>query len=90
MITVRFTAHLKRGFPGLDTLSIPATTVRELIPALDLHHPGLSAWIVDEQGALRQHVNIFVNRSMINDRQGLGDTLKPGDEVHIFQALSGG
>jgi molybdopterin synthase sulfur carrier subunit len=91
MITVRFTAHLKRWFPGLDTLQLTAATVRELIPALDMHHPGLCRLDRGRAGsALRQHVNIFVNRSMIHDRQGLGDTLAAGDEVHIFQALSGG
>lgn len=90
MVTVRFTAHLKRWFPGLDSLQLTAATVRELVAGLDMHHPGLAAWIVDERGALRQHVNIFVNREMIHDRRTLGDTLAAGDEVHIFQALSGG
>lgn len=90
MVTVHFTAHLKRWFPGLDRLQLTASTVQELVRGLDGHHPGLAAWIVDERGALRPHVNIFVNREMVRDRRTLGDALSPGDEVHIFQALSGG
>ena len=90
MITVRFTAHLNRWFPGLSSERLQASTLPEMLTQLDAHHPGLSSWIVDERGALRQHVNIFINREMIHDRKTLGDPLQDGDEVHIFQALSGG
>jgi hypothetical protein len=35
-------------------------------------------------------VNVFVNATMIADRDGLSDAVRPDDEVFVFQALSGG
>ena len=61
-----------------------------LVRALDDLHPGLAAYLVDDQGALRKHVNIFVNDQLLDDRKGLADRVGPGDRVFIMQALSGG
>lgn len=90
MASVHFTAHLKRWFPDLGPQEIEAPDVATLVRELDRRHPGLAGYIVDERGALRQHVNIFVNRHMLQDRETLADPLRAGDEVHVFQALSGG
>ena len=88
---VKFTNHLKRFFPDLETnAQIEGSTVAEIIATLDRQHPGLAAYIVDERGALRKHVNIFVNNELIHDRQALQDSVKDADRVFIFQALSGG
>ncbi len=90
MVSVQFTAHLKRWFPDLVPQEIDAPDVASLVRELEGRFPGLAGYIVDERGSLRQHVNIFVNREMLQDREALGDPLSPGDEVHVFQALSGG
>lgn len=90
MVYVRFTSGLRRFFPDLREMSVEAATVAGLVAALDSYHPGLSAYIVDERGALRKHVNIFVNDSMIQDRQALSDTLSADSRVFVVQALSGG
>jgi molybdopterin converting factor small subunit len=47
-------------------------------------------YLLEEDGSLRKHVNIFVRDEMMVDRHRLSDTLTDGDEVLIFQALSGG
>jgi hypothetical protein len=44
-------------------------TVAEVIGVLDERYPGWAAYIIDEQGALRKHVNIFVNDELIQDRR---------------------
>ena len=54
---------------------------------LDRRYPGLRFQIVDEQDGLRPHVKFFVNKAQV---RGLDAPLRPTDEVHIFQALSGG
>lgn len=90
MATVRFTRHLQRWFPGLSSCEVEAADVASLVAALDERHPGLAAYLVDEAGRLRPHVNIFVGDGMLRDREGLGDPLQPGDEVTVMQALSGG
>jgi molybdopterin converting factor small subunit len=53
-------------------------------------YPGLTDYLVDEQGALRKHVNIYIGENLIEDRTNLKDIVNPSDEVLIFQALSGG
>jgi len=73
--------------PDLD---VGGSTVRD---ALDLYfdaHPAVRSYVLDEQGALRKHVVIFVGDEQIIDRSGLGDNLGDDTVVYIFQALSGG
>lgn len=62
-------------------------TLRQLLDDLDRRHPGLKFRVVDEQGRLRQHMRVFLNRSVATD---LDQALKPDDEVTLMQALSGG
>jgi molybdopterin converting factor small subunit len=90
MVRVKFTSHLYRFFPGLSELQVEAANVAEVISKLDEQYPGLGDYIVDETGALRKHVNIFIGDSLIYDRQCLRDSVKAGDQVFIMQALSGG
>lgn len=90
MATVNFTHALKRFYPKLEPFSVSCETVGELIEIMDGKYPGLKNYIVDEQGQLRKHVNIFVRQKLIKDRIHLKDTIDPDDEVYIMQALSGG
>lgn len=90
MATVQFTRHLLRFFPDLSEVRVDAPTVADLVQALDRDHPGLAAYLVDDRGALRQHVNIFVGDARVRDREALSDPLKPDSQVFIIQALSGG
>ncbi|GIK64748.1 MAG: hypothetical protein BroJett018_25420 [Chloroflexota bacterium] len=90
MPIIKFTHHLQRFFPTLAPQSIPGQTVAEIIQELDRRYPGLAAYIVDEQGGLRKHVNIFVDGELIQDRQSLQDAVSEAEVVYIFQALSGG
>lgn len=90
MAHVSFTRHLQRFFPTLEAVEVPASTVRELVEALERRHPGLASYLTDDAGRLRRHVNIFVGDEPIGDRAGLGDALSPDARVFIVQALSGG
>jgi molybdopterin converting factor small subunit len=69
---------------------IEADSIAEVLQALDALYPGFSSYIVDESGALRKHVNIFIGNDIIEDKQKLGDKVNASDEVYIMQALSGG
>lgn len=90
MARVVLTPHLRRFFSRLEEIQLVAGTVAELVVALDRQHPGLAAYIVDDRGALRRHVNIFIGEDPVGDRERLGDPLGPDDTVYILQALSGG
>ena len=89
MPRVTFTANLQRHLdcPSLD---VEGGRVVEVLAAVFAQRPMLRSYIVDDQGRLRRHVNVFVNNVMISDRDGLGDPVGPEDAVFVFQALSGG
>lgn len=90
MPKVSFTRALKRFYPDLETLQVTASNVAEILDHLNDRHPGLKDYLVDEQGHLRQHVNIFIGDKLIRDKVKLLDSVDDQDEVYIMQALSGG
>jgi len=62
-------------------------SLAELLTDLDRQYPGIRFRMIDEQDRLRPHMRLFVNKV---ETRLLATTLTSGDEVHIFQALSGG
>lgn len=91
MVRVRFTSHLQRFFPDLALVEeAEGRTVAAVIADLDRRFPGLAAYIVNEHGGLRPHVNVFLGEEMIQDRKNLGDPVGEDQQIFIFQALSGG
>ncbi len=91
MAKVKYTTHLQKFFPTLKQgLAIEGRTIAEVVAALDSRYPGLGGYIVDERGALRKHVNIFIGDSMIADRERLQDVVSDDQQIFIMQALSGG
>jgi molybdopterin converting factor small subunit len=89
MARVTFTANLQRHL-DVPTLEVGGATAGEVLEAVFAQKPMLRSYIVDDQGRLRRHVNLFVNAAMIADRDGLSDAVGTDDEVFVFQALSGG
>lgn len=90
MPKINFTSALHRFFPDLTEQECKGGTIREVLIEIEKKYPGISDYILNEEGGLRKHVNIFVGEKMIEDRQYLSDPLAEGSEVLIFQALSGG
>lgn len=90
MPQIKFTPNLKQFFPGLTELRVEGSTVSAVIDAINIRWPGIADYILDEQGRVRKHVNIFIDGEMIEDRITLSDPLAESTQVYIFQALSGG
>lgn len=90
MAKVKFTSNLKRFYPDLTTMDLDAKTIAEVVEQIDDQFKGIKDYVVDESGALRKHVNIFIGNELIKDRKSLQDKLEKEDEVYIMQALSGG
>lgn len=92
MPSVEMTSHLYRFFPVLQDhkLVVPAGSVASVLAEIDKIAPGFSDYILDDRGALRRHVNISVNDSIVIDKKTLSDHVPEGGTMYIFQALSGG
>lgn len=76
-----------RSYTGADEVEAEGATIAELLDDLDARYPGLRFRMIDEQGRIRPHMRIFVNRERI---PGIDRPLAASDEVQILQALSGG
>ncbi|MEM9328303.1 MAG: MoaD/ThiS family protein [Bacteroidota bacterium] len=90
MATVKFTSALGRFFPGLSEMQVSGGTIKEVITKVASEVPGIDGYLLEEDGSLRKHVNIFIKEDLIQDRQALSDPVRQSDEVLIYQALSGG
>ncbi len=90
MATVKFTYALKRFFPDLDEMTASGNTLAEVFNEVESSYPKVRSYLIDEQGSLRGHVNIFIDGNMIEDRDGLTDRFSPNSEIYVMQALSGG
>jgi molybdopterin converting factor small subunit len=90
MPTVRFTYALQRFFPGLKNTPANGRTLAEILDEMEVNYPGVRSYLLDEQGSLRKHVNIFIDGALIQDRTALSDLFSEDSEIYILQALSGG
>lgn len=89
MARVTFTANLQKHLSRPDA-SAAGATVAQVLEALFVPDPLLRSYVLDDQGRLRRHVNIFLNNRAVSDRQNLSDPVRENDEIYVFQALSGG
>ena len=89
-ITLWIPAMLRDTCGGASSLSLSAPSVRAALEQVAHDYPALYVNVCDETGAVRRHVNLFVNQSNVRDGEGLDTTLAPGDVVTILPAVSGG
>jgi sulfur-carrier protein len=87
--SVHFTRALQRHVSAPPEV-VAGSTVRDALDAYFVRHPAVRSYVVDEQGALRRHVAVFVNGEPLLDREAQGDTVAERDELYVMQALSGG
>lgn len=89
MPTVSFTSALQRFLPA-PSMHVDGATVADAFAAVFAERPALRGYVLDDQGALRRHVAVYVNGNPVRDRERLADPVGPGGEIYVFQALSGG
>ncbi len=90
-VIVYLSGHLKNFTGGETEVALDAdfADVRNALDSLWQRHPALRDRILTEQGEIRQHVNIFVGTEDVKRQKGLQTAVK-SDEIHIFNAVSGG
>ena len=89
MPRVVFTQNIQRhvACPPSD---VAGNTVREILDAVFATNQRARGYVLDEHGAVRKHMIVFVNGQMIRDREKLSDPVPAEAEVYVMQALSGG
>jgi molybdopterin synthase sulfur carrier subunit len=86
-ILVRLPVLFTALFPTADrSLELSVETVGEMIDALDARWPGMRDRLCDSTPAIRRHINVFVE----GRRASLDTRLRPGADVFIVTAISGG
>jgi sulfur-carrier protein len=91
-VTFLIPAHLAALAANQKTILVEpqSPTVRAALEALWQHSPALRDRVVDEQGEVRQHINIFVGAECIRFVEGLATPAPEGSEISIVPAVSGG
>jgi len=89
MATIRFTSHLVRHRPA-PQVKAEGGTVAEVLARGFEGDDLLRSYVLDEQGRLRKHVNVYLDGKLISDRVRLTDPVRPEAEIYVLQALSGG
>jgi sulfur-carrier protein len=89
MVQLNFSSALQRHVP-CPPLTVSAHTVREALEQAFEREPRLRGYLLDDQGALRKHMAVFVNGAAVRDRRSLADQVGDGSEIAVIQALSGG
>jgi sulfur-carrier protein len=86
---VLFTPALQR-FLHAPQAHVAGATVGEALGAAFAEHPALRGYVLDDQGAVRRHVNIYVDGEPVRDRVRLSDPVGPECRIYVLQALTGG
>lgn len=84
-----FTANLQRHV-SCPPAEVAAGTLRDVLEATFASNEKARRYVLDDQGAIRHHMVVFVNGAQIVDRTTLSDVVPDGAEVWVMQALSGG
>lgn len=86
-VRIRMAALLHSYTGGAKVIEFEAATIGEAITALDRRFPGIGFRIVDEQGQIRPHMNIFLGEEKVRD---IAVSIEGPAEIYIVGALSGG
>ena len=89
-VVVRIPGPLRPLADGRSEVHIPAGTVATALEMLVARHPGLRRHLVADDGAVRDHVNIFVGEDDIRFLDGAGTVIEPGETLTIVPSIAGG
>jgi len=89
-VTVRIPTTLRPLSGGSKLVQVPPGTLSDVIAGLEATHPGFADRLLDETGALRKFVNIFVDDDDVRYLDGLSTQVGDGITVSIIPAVAGG
>jgi len=89
-VRVRVPTPLRRFTAGADEVAADGASVKAIIEDLEKRHPGMRERLLDDKGALRRFVNIYLNGDDIRFLDELNSKVKDGDDLSIVPAIAGG
>ncbi|WP_408890534.1 MoaD/ThiS family protein [Myxococcus faecalis] len=90
MATIRIPSTMRTLTRNQADVVVPGTTVREVLANLDASYPGIGAKLLDERGAVRRYVNVFLNEDDIRALRELDTPVKDVDRLTLIPAMAGG
>jgi molybdopterin synthase sulfur carrier subunit len=89
-VSVRIPTPLRRFTSDQSDVEMEGGTVADVLDDLESKHPGIKENLIDDSGAVRRFVNIYVNEEDIRFLDGPATPVKDGDQVTIVPAIAGG
>lgn len=89
MPQLRFTQSIQRHV-ACPPRQVPGESLRQVLDGYFATHSAARGYVLDDQGALRKHMAIFIDGRPVRDRAKLTDAVARGGVVDVVQALSGG
>jgi molybdopterin synthase sulfur carrier subunit len=92
-VVLRVPGVLRPFVDGRNTVEVDTVathTIGEVLAMVERDHPALGRRLRDEQGVVRRHVNVYVDGADIRHAQQLDTPVRPGAEVIVVPAVSGG
>jgi len=89
MIRIRFSTFLSERIGDISSVEVSATTVGASLRELTNRYPELVRLVWIKEDAVSPMLAVFLNDQLIEPGQ-LGTSVKPGDEIDLLAAVSGG
>ena len=89
-ITIEIPTAFRRFTDGAPRLETGAQTVAQALNELVTRFPGLSRHVRDEEGQIRQFINVYLNDEDIRFLGGEASALKDGDKLLLVPSIAGG
>ena len=89
-VTVRLPGALRDTTGGQTKLEARAGTLADVISDIDRRHPGFRSRVLDDSGALRTYVNVYIGDDDARTKGGTGAAVPDGTEVMVIPAMAGG
>jgi molybdopterin synthase sulfur carrier subunit len=90
MTTIRIPTPMRTFTRNQAEVTASGATVREVLKDLDARFPGIGARLLDERGAVRRYVNVFLNDEDIRALRELDTPVADTDRLTLIPAMAGG
>ena len=90
MPTVLIPTPLRRLTANQSKVTVPGTTIGEVIRALEAEYPGIGERLLDGDGNIKRFINLFVNEDEIRTLHGRDTVVTDQDKISIVPAMAGG